>query len=94
MDWIEVVRHKQILPEDQIVVYGYTPEASQKVARLFVKAGYNYVSVYNLFLKEWVADTSLPLEKLERFRHLVHPGWVKTILGWRLLRIMLPVNIQ
>ena len=51
MDWIEIVRHKQIIPEDQVVVYGYTPDQSQRVAKLFQKAGYKEVSVYNGFIK-------------------------------------------
>ena len=80
MDWIEVVRHKQFLPGDQIVVYGYTSEESLKVAGLFLKAGFSDASVYHGFLDEWIGNADLPLENLERFRHLVHPGWIKTVL--------------
>lgn len=80
MDWIEVVRHKQIATSDNIVVYGYTPDQSQKVAKLFLKAGYEKVSVYNEFLSEWAASPELPMEKLQRYSHLVYPEWIKTIL--------------
>lgn len=80
MDWIEVVQHKQIVTGDNIVVYGYTPDQSQKVARLFLKAGYEKVSVYNGFLNEWAATPELPMEKLKRYTHLVYPEWIKTIL--------------
>jgi len=80
MDWIEVVRHKQIATGDNIVVYGYTPDQSQKVAKLFLKAGYEKVSVYNGFLNEWTATSELPMEKLQRYAHLVYPEWIKTIL--------------
>ena len=79
MDWIEVVRHKQILQKDHIVVYGYTPDQSQKVAELFLKAGYREVSVYNGFVDEWAARDEYPLEKLERYRQLVYPEWIKTV---------------
>ncbi len=79
MDWIEVVRHKQILQKDHIVVYGYTPDQSQKVAELFLKAGYREVSVYNGFVYEWAARDEYPLEKLERYRQLVYPEWIKTV---------------
>lgn len=81
MDWIEIVRSKLILPEHQIVVYGYTPEQSQTVAAFFIKAGYQNVSVYNLFIEEWAGNEDLPLERLERYRQLVYPDWVKTIIG-------------
>lgn len=80
MDWIEIVRHKQISPENHIVVYGYTTDQSFTVAKLFKKAGYQDVSIYNGFINEWTADEKLPMEKLDRYRHLVYPQWIKTIL--------------
>ena len=80
MDWIEVVRHKEIIPEEHIVVYGYADEESQKVARLFVKAGYREVSVYNAFIEEWSARYNLPMDKLERYTHLVYAQWIKEYL--------------
>ncbi len=80
IDWIEVVRHKQILPVDRIVVYGYTAEQSRKVARLFIKAGYKDISVYNSFVKEWANDDQLPMAKLAKHSHLVYPDWIKTIV--------------
>lgn len=39
MDWIEVVRHKDILPGDHVVVYGYLTGQSIKVAKRFLNAG-------------------------------------------------------
>ncbi|MEN8226606.1 MAG: rhodanese-like domain-containing protein [Bacteroidota bacterium] len=80
MDWIEVVRQKQILQKDHIVVYGYTPDQSQKVAKLFLKAGYREVSVYNGFTDRWTAGSEYPMQKLKRYRQLVYPAWIKTIL--------------
>ena len=80
MDWIEIVRHKQIIPEDQVVVYGYTPDQSQRVAKLFQKAGYKEVSVYNGFIDEWVANDALPMQRLDRYKHLVYPRWIKSLL--------------
>jgi thiosulfate/3-mercaptopyruvate sulfurtransferase len=75
MDWIEVVRSKQILSEDEIVTYGYTQEQSEKVAALFVKAGYGNISVYNGFVDEWCADPDLPMEQLKRYKNLVSAKW-------------------
>jgi thiosulfate/3-mercaptopyruvate sulfurtransferase len=81
MDWIEVVRHKQILPGDRIVVYGYQQEEIQKVARLFVKAGYSRVSIYLHFVSEWAQDNSLPMDQLTRFKQLVPPEWIHRYLA-------------
>ena len=80
MDWIEIVHSKHILPEHKIVVYGYTPEQSRTVGNLFVKAGYDNIFIYNYFTEEWAGNYELPMEKLERYRQLVYPGWVKTIV--------------
>ncbi|TAJ11087.1 sulfurtransferase [Marinilabiliaceae bacterium JC017] len=80
MDWIEVVRSKQILPEHKIVVYGYTPEQSQAVASLFLKARYPNVAIYNHFIKKWSSNETLPMEHLDKYRQLVYPQWVKTVL--------------
>ncbi len=80
MDWIEVVRSKNILQRHNIVVYGYDNEQAEKVAALFDKAGYSKLRIYNLFLDEWIEDESLPMDKLERYKQLVYPEWVKTII--------------
>jgi len=80
MDWIEVVRHKNILPENNIVVYGYNAEDSDKVAKLFLKSGYLNVSVYNHFNDEWSANTELPMEQLARFNNLVSAKWVNDLI--------------
>lgn len=81
IDWIEIVRHKQILPDDEIIIYGYTAEESEKVAQLFNKAGYNNVSLYQNFLTEWVVDDSLPMDKLHNYKHLVSAHWVKQLIS-------------
>src|SRR5665647_2793263 len=49
IDWIEIVRSKKILPKHKIVVYGYSSAESEKVAKAFLHAGYNDVSIYNQF---------------------------------------------
>ena len=80
MDWIEVVRSKQILPENKIVVYAYSEDDSVKVANLFSKAGYTDISVYNHFIEEWSVDENLPMEHLARYKQLVSADWVKEII--------------
>ena len=80
MDWIEVVRHKQIEPSNRLVIYGYDTRDSQRVAELFVKAGYPDVSVYKHFIKEWSGKKQMPMEHLARFRQLVHREWVERIV--------------
>ncbi len=80
IDWIEVVRSKNISPEHKIVIYSYSDEDSEKVAGLFSQAGYENVTVFSSFM-EWAENDGLPMEKLPRYRHLVSAEWVKTLLS-------------
>jgi len=81
MDWIEMVMHKQILPRHFIVVYGYNELDSGNVARHFIKSGYPHVVVYGRFIKEWSGNPDLPLQKPERYRHLVPASWVNMLIS-------------
>jgi thiosulfate/3-mercaptopyruvate sulfurtransferase len=76
VDWIEIVRSKKILPQHKIVVYGYSSAESEKVAKAFLHAGYNDVSIYNQFITEWSSNIVLPMQYLERFTQLVYPQWI------------------
>jgi len=81
IDWIEIVRAKGILPDNKIIIYSYSNEESEKVAQLFIKAGYKDVSVYNNFMDEWVLNSKLPMERLLRYTQLVYPEWVKALVS-------------
>jgi molybdopterin synthase sulfurtransferase len=81
IDWIEIVRSKEIKPENHLVIYGYTPRESEKVASFLARAGYHSISVYNEFLSEWTVNPELPMDKLERYNHLVSAHWVNTLLN-------------
>jgi molybdopterin synthase sulfurtransferase len=80
IDWIEIVRTKDILPHQRIIIYGYNKDQSEQVANSFFKAGYKNISLYNNFIDEWAANDKLQMDKLERYKHLVNPEWIKTIL--------------
>lgn len=81
MDWIEMVRHKNIHTDQEIILYGYTQDETDAVARFFLKSGYNHVSVYYHFADEWAADDTLAMENLERFQHLVSAKWVRKLIS-------------
>jgi 3-mercaptopyruvate sulfurtransferase SseA len=81
IDWIEIVRHKNILPEDNIVIYGFSATNAENVAQRFLKSGYQKVSVYNHFVDEWTSNPVLPMEKMERYRHLVSAQWVNKLIS-------------
>jgi thiosulfate/3-mercaptopyruvate sulfurtransferase len=81
VDWIEMVRHKNILPEDEIILYGYNQVEIKSVATRFLKSGYTNISLYLHYIDEWVTENSLPMERLERFRHLVSAKWVNALIS-------------
>jgi len=81
IDWIEIVRSKGIIPENRIIIYSYITNEAEIVAKLFIKAGYSKVCIYEHFLDEWTVNPELPMENLERHTQLVHPEWVNSILS-------------
>ncbi len=81
IDWIEIVRSKGILPDKQIVIYSYFNEESEKVAKLFSRAGYKNIGIYNHFVDEWTINLDLPMKNLERFSQLVYPEWVQSLIS-------------
>lgn len=81
IDWIEIVRHKQILPQHSLIIYGYDRTDSVKVAQRFEQSAYDNVFVYPHFLTEWVNDKTLPMAKLERYQQLVSAEWVHTLIS-------------
>lgn len=80
MDWIEIVRHKNILPEHEIIIYGYSKADAEMVAERFIKSGYTKVSVYYHFVNEWLSNSKFPVQKLERYQNIVSAQWVKTLI--------------
>jgi thiosulfate/3-mercaptopyruvate sulfurtransferase len=76
LDWIEMVRHKQIFPEKRVILYGYSEEEALPVAERFTRAGYPDVVLYNHFRDEWIPEENLPMERLARFRNMVPARWV------------------
>lgn len=81
IDWIEIVRHKNILPGDNIVVYGYTRDEAYRVAMRFLNLEYSKVSIYNRFKEEWTRNPDLPMEHLANYRHLVSAEWVRELIS-------------
>ncbi|WP_294347399.1 rhodanese-like domain-containing protein [Prosthecochloris sp.] len=80
-DWLRILQFKNILPDHPVVIYGYTPEQSDKTAAKFRENGYDKVSVYNRFISEWSVNDMLPMQKLVNYHRLVSPEWVKMLIA-------------
>lgn len=81
IDWIEIVRHKQILPQHKVIVYSYSETEATAVAERFLASGYPDVVIYPHFLDEWVNDDQLPMGKLSRYKHLVSADWLNQLIS-------------
>ncbi|NOU48816.1 MAG: sulfurtransferase, partial [Bacteroidales bacterium] len=81
IDWIEIVRSKGILPEHDIVLYGYSREEAEKVAKALTGAGYEKLKLYTGFISEWSANPEFPMESLARYQQLVYADWVNDIIS-------------
>lgn len=79
LDWIEIIRSKNIRPDHQIVLYGYDDADIDKVAQKFAETGYDNLCHYPRFVDEWSTNTDLPMDQLPRYERLVPPKWVQTI---------------
>lgn len=80
LDWIEIVYDKNIQKDDSLIIYGYEENNSKKIASLFRRAGYKKVSIYPHFINEWSAESSLPMEHLQRYHHLVPAAWLHELI--------------
>ena len=80
IDWIEIVRSKGILPEHKIVIYGYSSDI-ETCKKMFVRAGYQDICEYNSFVEDWTVNEELPMEQLARYRQLVSPQWLNTLIS-------------
>lgn len=80
IDWIEIVRSKGILPENELIIYGYDKVKIEKVALQFKKAGYPQVKVYFDFLTHWTTDENNPMDILANYKQLVSAQWLKELL--------------
>lgn len=81
IDWIEIVRSKEIKPEHEIVIYGYSENETMAVYKKFQTAGYNKLMIYNHFINEWSANPELPMQKLKNYKNLVSAEWVNKLLS-------------
>lgn len=81
LDWIEIVRKKEILPGNKIIIYAYKREDAERTSKRFFASGYSDIYIYTGFLTEWTTDNALPLENLARFCNLVPAEWVKKIIS-------------
>ncbi len=81
IDCIEMAQRKNIMPDDELVLYGYNDEEIQNVVRFLKKTGYKNISIYTRFLEEWTKNEDLPMEYLPNYKNLVSAEWVNSLIS-------------
>ncbi|MFO7677384.1 MAG: rhodanese-like domain-containing protein, partial [Thermoplasmatota archaeon] len=80
IDWIEIVRSKDITPYHRLILYGYDHSSIQHVADQFFKAGYHDIELYHDFISEWTTDKRYPMDTLKRYKYLVSAEWLNRLI--------------
>ena len=80
IDWLDIVHAKEIYPENELIIYGYSKLESEKVARRFAQTGYPNIKIYYRFMEEWVTNNNLPMNNLKRYKNLVSAEWLKKLI--------------
>jgi molybdopterin synthase sulfurtransferase len=81
LDWLDIVRSKDIEPDHSLIIYGYDNKETESVAQCFIKAHYTDISVYHDFVSEWSADFELPMSHLSRHSQLVSAQWLNDLIA-------------
>lgn len=81
IDWLEIVRNKELFPEQTLVIYSYDKSGSEKVAKRFIESGYHNINIYDGFLDSWSVNPELPMEYLPRYRYLVSADWLNQLIS-------------
>ncbi len=81
MDWIEIVRSKNISTDNDLIIYGYQESETEELAKVFKKAGYNIQGLFHGFINEWSENSEFPLEHLSRYKQLVYPEWLNSLIS-------------
>lgn len=80
----EMLETRGLSADKEIVAYGTAGIRSGFAYFLGRLMGYTTVANYDASIWEWAAANSseYPMEKLEKYSELVHPGWVKAVIDY------------
>ncbi len=77
---VRLLRSKDIVPSQEIVLYGEGPDDVSGVAGRLAELGHSAVRIYEHGWGRGAADRTLPLERLANYQRLVHSDWLRQLL--------------
>lgn len=77
--WLELLRQKGIMPDGELIVYGYHSDDTEQMAEQLTSEGYTSLSTFNRF-RDWSGSGNLPVERLPRYKKLACPDWIRALI--------------
>jgi len=77
--WPNLLKSKGITPERPVILYGYSEYDTTSMAEKFNGAGFKNIFTFDRFV-EWSENGDLPMTHLPRYRQLVYPEWIRTLI--------------
>lgn len=77
--WPDLLKKKGITPDRSVVVYGYDAEDTYDMVEELAASGYEKVRAFERFM-EWAHREDLPMDFLPRYRQLVYPEWIQSLM--------------
>jgi len=76
-----LLQTKGILASPEIVLYGDRPEDSVALRTRLAELGHPRARIFGGGWAEWASDMALPVDRLTNYEKLVHPDWLRQLLG-------------
>lgn len=78
---IKKLAEKGITKEKSIIVTGYGQPDIKTAASYLESIGFSNILIHSDGTAGWLSGKQRPLKLLQRYRHLVHPEWLKQLLA-------------
>ncbi|MBT3230067.1 MAG: sulfurtransferase [Candidatus Marinimicrobia bacterium] len=76
-----ILQSKDIHSSTDIILTGYSEDETETAAHKLLSLGFNSLSIHEGGMLAYLEDEELPVRSLPRYKHLVHPEWLKRILS-------------
>ena len=77
---MNLLENKGITRDRNLILYGYGSDDASMAASCLDGLGFGRIRIYADGLPHWAADPDRRMDRLPRYRHLVHPQWLASLL--------------
>jgi len=77
---VKKLEEKGITKDKSVIITGYEKSDIETAAKHLEEIGFSKILIQSDGILDWASDQQRSLSHLPRYRHLVHPGWLKLLL--------------